>query len=327
MQRPLSSNVAVTAGAGAAGLGLARSVPASALFTTSRVPSVVLPPTTVDFVAPAVVDGVGLVATLGCGTAAPVGIVAWPRANPSRTTFSGLTLTHPGPTGLTNTARVVVPGVGIDGRAWSYYPVADWYGSGPAVAGPTWTLPRRPPAGRRSHVHVRVRVVLHLPLTPRRGPWWGTGHQFFAISATGRTRDSGRPRSSPRTPTSPRSDWRSAPRPPLGAVSDAAQQIRDDHDDGQDGACLDPAWPLGVPYPTPGTHNTGFKDYALRAQAAIFPECQYPAPSYRAWSIGEVDFILLDSRLSGGTCPTWPATRWATARSSAWRRPPGCSSS
>jgi hypothetical protein len=284
-------------GAGAATVGgaaLATSTLASAANAVSALP-------TLDLVVPTVHKTAGLVVTLGCTTSAVVGLVAWRTSDPSTTFTSTMVSTKPGPSGTANAARVSFDPalrVGLDGTAWTYQPMVQPsdLSQGPCPAGPRLSIPARPMPGQPSTISFNYACctsnVGSVDLTAVE-----PNGQFMAW--IGDLAHIDNPLNHPQQDYGSYSAvFRSGLTTPGFATVLSRMPfygMQDDHDYGVDGAVTDPAYPTGYPTATPSNNKT-WRSYTAQAYADLVPNAAYPNDSYQDWQIGQVHFLLLDSR-------------------------------
>ncbi len=274
----------------------------AALATTalSSVASATSNPPTLDLVVPTVHKTNGLVVTLGCTTSAIVGLVAWRTSDPSTTFTSTMVATKPGPSGTTNTARVSFDPalrVGLDGVGWTYQPMVQPsnLSQSPCPAGPPLSIPARPVPGDPSTISFNYACCtsniggVGLTAVEPNGQFMAwLGDLAYIDNPLKHTQD---------YPTYSATFRAGLISPGFANVLSRMPfyGMQDDHDYGVDGAVTDPLYPVGFPTSTPITNKT-WRSYTAQAYADLVPNAAYPNDSYQDWQIGEVHFLLLDSR-------------------------------
>jgi hypothetical protein len=220
----------------------------------------------------------GLVATIGTTGPARVRIRAWPAADPTAVAITGWKLTN-----AANAATLSVPGAATDGRAWRWQgEVQDPQGTTPMVSTIIRQIPARAVAGPTAFTFAFGCCMVQSKPIPALRVARSHGPVLFANIGDMGYKDN--PIAYPNTQNYAgyvalfRKLLKHPDFAPLLSET-PFYGMQDDHDYGKDGCDRDTV-----------------KAYAGQAYADLVPGGSWPAPAYRRWSIGDVDFFLTDNR-------------------------------
>jgi hypothetical protein len=220
----------------------------------------------------------GLVATVGTSAAARVRVRAWPTAAPAAAIVTPWKLSN-----AANAATHTIHGAATDGRAWVWQgEVQDQQGTLAIVSTIVRKVPPRAVTGPSAFTFafgccmLQTRPIPALQVARARSP------VFFANLGDMGYQDN--PQYYPNTQNYAgyvdvfRKLLKHQDFAPLLSES-PFYGMQDDHDYGKDGC-----------------DRYTVKPYAGQAYADLVPGANWPAPAYRRWSIGDVDFFLTDDR-------------------------------
>jgi hypothetical protein len=183
-------------------------------------------------------------------------------------------------TNSSNAARIGIPGTSVVNRGWSWQgEVQDPLGLQAPMADIVRQVPSWPPPGQRSAFAFAFgSCFTHAFPAPTITQARGANPQFFAMLGDMGYVDFGGSQNYARYSSS---FVRWMTRTEVAGLLSASpiMAMQDDHDYG-----LDECWAQTV------------KGYAAQAFADVVPGTQYPALTYRRWSLGDVDVWLLDCR-------------------------------
>jgi hypothetical protein len=221
------------------------------------------------------VGGSSLVVNVRATAQARVRARAWPSARPEAAIETPWVTTN-----RSNAARIAIPGASVVGQGWSWQgDIQDPLGVTAPVADAVRTVPAWPSPGDPSAFAFAFgSCITHAWPAPAATHALDADPRFFALLGDMDYVDWGLPQNYMRYSKWFR-NWMI--RPEIAPIVDTRPilAVQDDHDYG-----LDECWAATV------------KTYAAQAFADLIPGAPYPAPTYRRWSLGEVDVWLLDCR-------------------------------
>jgi hypothetical protein len=229
-----------------------------------------------DFGLASVLDG--LVATVRATAPARVRVRAWPVAERAARIVSAWTLTN-----AANAATLEMPGAASDGRAWSWQgDVQDPQGTTAISSHIVQKVPARSMSGPSTFTFAFGSCMIQNSPIPALRVARSWAPVFFANIGDLGYQDNPERYSATQNYSGYSALFRRMfKHPDLAALlaETAFYGMQDDHDYGKDGC---------------DRHTV--KAYAGRAYADLVPGGSWPAPAYRRWSIGDVDFFLTDNR-------------------------------